>query len=329
MSRAELMPRPPLWRRPIAHFLALGATLFALAQAVGSAGNVAEELPAIVITADKIAEIRAAATTPGGQPPGGVDLRALVDAAIDEEILLREARLRGLEVHDAVVERRLVQNMRFVTADDAAGEAVLLRRARAAGLFDGDAVIRRRLAQKMKFVLQGEASTEPPSERQLRDYFGAHVAELSAPPRVRMTQLFFSGPQALQKAAAELQELQRLAVPPERACGRGDAFLTGCELPHSSEPSLAKIFGAELARDSMTLPLNVWSGPVRSTYGAHVIWIHERTPRSAPAFTAVRDAVRQRLEAEGAARALRDGLRRLRRRYVVRVDWPSAGGHEP
>lgn len=325
MFRAEPTTRQQLWRRPIVHFLALGAVLFALTRTSGSAGDAGSSL-VIALTADRIAEIRAELAS-GSGALDDEDLRVLIDAAIDEEILYREAVARGLDANDAVVERRLVQSMRFVAEDDSAGEAVLLRRALAAGLFEGDAVIRRRLVQKMKFALEREAGTEPPSERQLREYFDAHVAELSAPPRVRMTQLFFSGLQALEKAAAELEELRRAGVKPEQSGGRGESFIAGAVLPEHSEHGLAKLFGPELARRSMTLPVNQWSGPVRSAYGAHIIWIHERTAPVNPRFETVRGLVRERIEAEQSARAVGDGLKRLRSRYIVRVN--SAIRHKP
>src|SRR5258707_792231 len=68
----------------------------------------------------------------------------------------------------------------------------------------------------------------------------------------------------------------------------GDPFLRGRELRLHSQPELAGIFGPQFAAAVMQLPENVWSPPIRSTFGAHVVRVAEKKPGTAPGLSTIR-----------------------------------------
>lgn len=275
---------------------------------------------AIVITTEHISELRRNTLEHSGHTPTAAELEALVDAAVTEEILYREALRHGLDENDAVVERRLVQNMRFVSDDPSRDAPTLLRQAHAAGLQRGDPVIRRRLVQKMQMILESDGNAGEPTDPQLRSYFTAHAADFTTTPSVKLTHIFYDGPNPGSEAGATLEELRRLDVAADAAADHGDAFPAGTTLPPHSQHGLAKLFGDAFAETCMTLPVGTWSGPVFSPYGAHLVWIHERIPGQVPPFETVRSSVRERILAERADNARRAGVARLRQTYAVTVE---------
>jgi len=80
------------------------------------------------------------------------------------------------------------------------------------------------------------------------------------------------------------------------------------------------MFGEEFAREVARLEPGGWAGPLLSSYGHHLVWVHQRSPARAPDLASIRARVRdawltERAEAELAAR-----LQRWRAGYAVTVE---------
>ncbi len=100
-------------REPLVHFLALGAAIFALFAALDDSPPVAPR-ERIEITAAEAAGIVERFERTWRRPPTPAELSGLLDAAIEEEVLVREALALGLDRGDEIVRRRLAQKMRFL-----------------------------------------------------------------------------------------------------------------------------------------------------------------------------------------------------------------------
>jgi parvulin-like peptidyl-prolyl isomerase len=90
-----------LIRDPLVHFLIIGAALFAIAAMRGSGPP-----DRIVVTAEQVAQARAAATALQGRAPTEDELAALVEPLVRDEIMYREALALGL-----------VEKMSYLTQD--------------------------------------------------------------------------------------------------------------------------------------------------------------------------------------------------------------------
>ena len=80
------------------------------------------------------------------------------------------------------------------------------------------------------------------------------------------------------------------------------------------------VFGPGFAAALATMPERSWAGPLRSTYGEHLIWVRERIAGGAAPYRAVRSRVLHELLRERSDAKLRDALASLRARYDVRID---------
>lgn len=263
-----------------------------------------------------------------GRLPTPSERRTLLQREVDREILLREALDLGLDRGDPVIERRLIQNLRFLDGPDAS-DPRRLKEARALGMVEGDLVVRRRLVQRMEQRLREDALLSEPSEEEITRHRIDEAVRFTNPERVRLSHVFVavetSEREAYARSVRLRERLVAAGVGADAAGDHGDAFLVGPTLPEQSEAEIAKLFGPELAAYAMHLEPGIWSAPLRSPQGFHLVWLHERVESELPPLDAIRDRVRQSLQEARADQALERGLDRLRGRYRVRFETREAG----
>ena len=310
-----------LLRAPLVHFLALGGVLLAL-RAWWIPEDAVVERPRIVIGAAALARLREAWVEEHGSPPSRVAEDALVRAAIDEEILFREALARGFDRRDDTVRERLVRLAGFVGEEAVGGRDALEREARRLGLQRGDLVVRRHLVEMMRLAVGWPGPRDLPSEAELEAYLARHAEEFAEPARVRLTQVYFSedarGGAAPGDAARLLEELRRTGEGPAAAAARGDAFIRGAEFD-GPPAALEGVFGPGFAEAVAAAPLRTWVGPERSSYGLHLVWVHAREATRTPPLAAVRGRVVHSWLRECSEQRAEGVMRALHARYDIEV----------
>lgn len=304
-----------LIREPLVHFLLLGVLLLAGRDAVVPEIRAWLDPPAIRVTGADIDGLRSQWRRETGRPPDAAELRALVRSHVDEEILFREARRRGLHEGDPVVRRRLVRNLRFADPDTAADDGELLRTAYAMGMDERDPVVRRRLAQVMRHRIEGRVRV---TEAEARAYHRNHEDAFASGPRYRFRQRFF----AAGREAAAQAALDRLRAAPE-ADVPDDPFLLGERFDGLTVGEVERRFGAAFARLVETAPPGTWAGPVVSPYGRHLVHVEAVERGRRADYADVRPRVTSAVYAEHERRALRAALTRLRQRYRIEIEDPA------
>jgi hypothetical protein len=306
-------------RSPLLHFLLGGAVLFRALHGAAPA-------PApVVVSAADVARLRSDYARETGLEPTAADEAALVQKAIDEELLFREAVARGLDQHDRSVRNWLIEQMRVLTNDPDGDADALYDRARALGLDRSDVVVRRILVQKMRLIA-ARSGEEPPSDAALRAYYSAHQDEYRMPARVSFWHVFLAAAAHGDATVADAnRQLARFdpAEPPDHASRYGETYPAPPHVVAASPEQIEARFGADVRAAVAAGELHRWLGPVRSPYGAHLIWIEAREPGAVPAFAAVRQRVLERWQDEQRARRVGALLDTLARRYAVRVESAS------
>jgi hypothetical protein len=308
---------------PLLHFLAGGALLFGVWRLMAPAPVAAGAAAApIVISAGDIAQMREAYTTETGLQATDDDEVKLVDRAVDEELLFREAMARHLDRGDQSIRNWLIEQMRVLADDPRVDEQTLYSRALALELDRKDLVVRRILVQKMRLLAarSGEGEID---EAVLRDYYAAHAADYAQAPRVTIWHVFLAADRDADPAgdaAALLAELQRGGVAPADAVGRGDPFPLPSHLASQSRQQLEKVFGGAVAAAALDAAPHTWVGPLPSPVGLHLIWVERRDAVATPPFDSVRGRVTEAWYQEARARRLAELLRELRARSALRVE---------
>ena len=313
--------------RHLLHFALLGALLFAAERRLAT-------VQPVVIPAARVAERIAAYARETGAAPDARVSALLERDAQGEEVLAREARRLGLDRDDAVVRERLVSNMLALQGGPLerepseaesmrrdATQGRLYREALALGMDASDTLVRRRLAARMTARLRADAAREPIDEVALRAWFDAHQDVFEQPAALRFAQICFARSdregEAERRARSALASLRDAAIPAAEASRRGDPCLLGTAISLRSAAELERSFGAAFARAAFAADLGVWTGPIASREGVHLVRVQERVAARGAAFESVREAVRDACIAERQDAALRDGVARLRARYAV------------
>ena len=103
-----------LLRDPLLHFLLLGLLIFAWGSFRGAEADTPRR---VVVSEAQQARLAETFRATWNRAPTEDELARLVDAHIDEEVLVREATALGLDADDPVIRRRLVQKMELLTAE--------------------------------------------------------------------------------------------------------------------------------------------------------------------------------------------------------------------
>ncbi|NUQ72299.1 MAG: peptidyl-prolyl cis-trans isomerase [Polyangiaceae bacterium] len=236
----------------------------------------------ITVSADFIAGLRAEHRARTGAPPTAEETQGLIHRYIEEEVLHREALALGLDV--------------------------------------GDIILRRRLVQKMQFLLDDEAASVEPSESELQSYLDANAERYRLPAVISFRHVFVSRDRRGEGAIAEAERLLDSLRGGADSGSLGDPFVQGSAWSRRTAKEIDAVFGAAFAEKAFAAKEGSWSGPIESSYGAHLVWVSERSEGRAPALSEVRARVRDDWRAERREEARKVAMDRLRARYQVVIE---------
>ena len=271
-------------REPLLQFLLIGLALFALYRVLNPAAM--ESPREIVVTQARVQAVAENFARTWSRPPTPEELRGLVNDYVAEEVYYREAMAMGLDRDDIVIRRRLRQKMEFISADVAA------------------------------------AAT--PTDAQLADYLARHPDDFRRPPTYTFQQVYFDstrrGDAATSEATRVLGRLQAGAD----AGNSGDSTLLPPAMELASTRDVENTFGAEFAAAVAAAPIGQWSGPVKSTFGTHLLRVDASTPGELPSLAEARAEVSRAWESEQRRLVNDRMLESLRSRYKIRIEDPDA-----
>ncbi|MBI3782367.1 MAG: peptidyl-prolyl cis-trans isomerase [Deltaproteobacteria bacterium] len=209
----------------------------------------------------------------------------------------------------AVEEAALVQ--RYIDSE------VLYREALALGLDRGDVIVRRRLEQKMEFVLENRNAPPDPTDAELQAFLEAHGERYPVPARFSFKHVFLSADRHAGAEEVLAIDLRRKLAAGADDAAIGDPFLHGASFSGRSPTEIASLFGESFARQLDALAVGIWSEPIRSSYGVHLVRIEARSAPGVAVLGSVRDRVVQDWEEDERVKARDRGLAELRQRYAV------------
>ena len=272
-------------RSPLVVFLLLGAGVYAVDRWLDDAGAGR----VVTVTEEQVGAIRERWAAQWGRPPTGRELEGLIDEAVREEILYREARRRGLD--------------------------------------RGDAIIRRRLAQKMTFLLEDSAEAAATSAGDIETYYAANAERYREPRRTTFRHVFLSRDRRADPegdAAALLRRVRGSTADGWRQLG--DPFVLLREYAGRTDQEIAELFGGRFAAALPNLAAGAWQGPLESAHGDHLVQVIGRTEPRLPALDEVRDRVAEDLLESRRRERNEAALQALRERYEIRMpELPGAG----
>jgi parvulin-like peptidyl-prolyl isomerase len=179
------------------------------------------------------------------------------------------------------------------------------------------------LAQKLSFLIEDLAAVEEPGDDELRRFYGTRSDAYVQPARMSFRHVFFSRDRradASAEAGAALATLRLTAAGGGIATTLGDPFMLHSEYAGRSHQEVRELFGPEFADSVFALQGDSWQGPVKSSYGEHLVLILGREDARTPPFEEVREAVLRDFQQERREEANTEAYREMRARYEVEVE---------
>jgi len=276
-----------LWREPLIHFFLLGLVVFGLYGLFEEQDQTARDSSVVEIASADIEWFRMMWKKRMDREPTVEELRGLVNQMIREQILGREAVSLGLD--------------------------------------EGDTVIRRRLAQKMDFLFEGLARVNEPADEVLQAYFQENRGAYEIPGQMTFSQVYFNldergDPGATAAARQLVRELNSREVAPNDLSTFGDTFLLPSSFPNKTLSEIRRDFGPQFADAVWEQEAGIWSGPVISAYGRHVVLVHERSQGTVPEFGELQERLKADWMEARQEELAAEAYDKLRERYQVLVE---------
>jgi hypothetical protein len=304
------------WRP--AHFALAGALLFGVSRIAVPGADPGAAPEAIRVSQARIDALRAGYERRTGLAADPEVEAGLIEGWVEEEILYREALLRGLGLQNPAVLLRLRQKLEFL--GEANGEALTdeatVERAVALGLADEDLVLRNMFVRNMRILLSREADRDP-SPEELAAWYAGHADEFRRPARLSWRHVLVHRDRGQAAAEASLVELRRGGLTADAELALGDAFHGGHSFPGATREGIAGRFGEVFAEALFHAPPAQWSGPIASPFGLHLVFVETRDPERTPALEDVRTRVLHAWRRERRDEHLRRVVRDLRDRHPV------------
>lgn len=310
-------------RSPALHFLVIGGFLFAAAMRQGAIGAF-EERPQFVIPSYRVALARKQFADLRGRPPTPEEEKAIIDLLLDQEVLYQHALRLGMH-KQPVAERRLAQIAAFVEQNphEMRTKAELAKEAVALGLHHGDLVVRRILIDGARRLIRAAVLVRQPTDEMLQAYLRKNPEPFTRPEKTRITQITLNrlkhGDRTEERARVLLENLRQGPYSPEDATSFGDRSFVPTSLPLLTDNDLARRFGYRFVQTLKKVPEGVWSGPIASRYGFHVVYVHERKEPYVPPLDKIRKSVRRRFLQKLADEWLALRLQQLRAEFDIVV----------
>ena len=274
-------------REPLLHFLAIGGLIFVLYTVVS--GPAPAPVNTIVIGPEHIERLAKGFQAVWRHPPSADELDGIIEDAVREEVYYREALALGLDRNDTVVRRRLRQKMEFLT--------------------DFGAEILKPLAGELEAHLLANEKTFRPSPRLAFEHI--YLGETPDTGKIKRV-LSVLRPKPEADSGADPSTLGVRTFLPAR-------------LGLSPQGVVDGVFGKGFFERLAKLRPGGWTGPVRSSYGVHLVRVVDSLPARTPLLQEIRDAVLRDWKA-AKARQLRElHYARLRERYVIEIRRADTG----
>ncbi len=247
-----------------------------------------------------------------------------VARAVDEAILLAEARRYGWHQTDPVVFQHLVRNMDFVDQDESAGPMVSFQRALDLGMDKTDPVVRSRLLHRARQSLMFVPEDREPTTEDLEAHLQRYPERFSTSPRLRFVHVFLNkerrGDQLYADTQRILGDLRRAALSPAEAHKLGDPLLGARAVETATIAQLDAKYGPSFAEGIERAKLDQWFGPLTTVYGLHLVRVISRGTGEPLPLQEIRNQVRADLIRDLREELGRERLAALRAAYDVRVE---------
>jgi len=198
-------------------------------------------------------------------------------------------------------------------------DEVYYREALAMGLDQNDPQVRRRMRLKLEFLLEDLTVGDPPGDEALGAYLREHADEFRIAPQLSFRQVYLN-PERHPDPAGDAERILAELGAGMAAETLGDPTMLPYEQTAVSPGEIARSFGDVFAQEVLMLQPGVWSGPLDSGLGLHLVLVTGRGEGRLPELAEVRAEVEREYLAQRRQELKDLAYRKLREGYQVIVE---------
>ncbi len=272
-----------IFSEPLFHFLLIGMALFLIFEFFDAPDE--DQDKAIEITEDQQKTLQGNFARTWQRQPSTVEMEGLIEDKIRDEIAYREALAMGLDREDAY--------------------------------------IRRRLRMKFELLMEDISTFNSPTDGELIAYLDENGKSFAIEPQLRFEQIYLNPEKrknTIDEDASRLLETLNEQGTSIDSTYLGDAIMLPTTIPLSSLSTINRQFGKQFAESLLSLGPGGWQGPIESSYGFHLVRVHELVEGRDPELAEVRDTVERELLAQRRRDIKDETYAKLRERYQVVVE---------
>jgi peptidyl-prolyl cis-trans isomerase C len=169
-------------------------------------------------------------------------------------------------------------------------EEVYYREGIRMGLDQDDLIIRRRIRSKMEFMAGSEAENARPDDASLQAILDKNPQKYATDARYSFDQIYVSA-QDEATGRARAGQLQTSLKAGTKWEGLGDSISLPRSLDSADRTRIARDFGDEFAAALTDVKSGVWSGPIVSGFGFHLVRVRAVQSSGKPRLADVRQQV--------------------------------------
>ena len=184
-----------------------------------------------------------------------------------------------------------------------------------------DEIIKRRLAQKMNFLSNDLATLKEPNENELRKYYEENRDKYMLPPIYSFYQISYRLDSRTDPESDARQSLSSIkGQSPETIKEHGDRLPFPFYFNSIDKDELDRQLGLDFAMALKDLDTAHWSGPVRSGFGWHLVYMTKKIPARAPEFKSILKELKRDFEYENQRKINDQVYDKLRSNYDIEYD---------
>jgi peptidyl-prolyl cis-trans isomerase C len=156
-------------------------------------------------------------------------------------------------------------------------DEIYYREALALGLDQDDIMIRRRLRSKFEFLVAAQSEAEAPNDATLQAWLDTNKARFMTSQAISFDQVFVGNGDS----APILAQLKDLRVP----------LSVPSALEKTQADEIDRQFGDGFVASLAGEPLGIWSGPIASGFGQHLVRVRDKSDGKLPPLAQIRQTV--------------------------------------
>ena len=188
-------------------------------------------------------------------------------------------------------------------------EEVFYREALRLGLDKDDSIVRRRLVQKLGFLVE-EVEDRSKEWESIKSYYDENIEKYSLPVQYSFSQIFFSQSSqsiGIRSKLIEGSDWQEL----------GENSMLNPSYGSKSEKEISAVFGKLFTTQLFSLVQDEWVGPVRSSFGFHLVKLQRILPSEATPLAYIEKKVAADYQQSKRDSAIDTYYRKLLEKYGV------------